>query len=145
MSSPQEYATRIKALGLDKMEINIRNVPDAKAASSQLRILKKQLQQIKKEIAIDIKTIKARYQAQIPQAGSGGGGLLRTVGAFGVKGMKGQAKQYEARAKQDIRNKQHKELDPYERVKLTVDDLITQIDATLAKIDAYLLENQIAK
>jgi len=142
MLSPQDYANRIKALGLDKLEINIRNLQEAKTTNAQLRVLKKQLQQIKKEIAVDIKTIKAKYQAQIPQAGSGGGGFLRTVGVFGVKGMKGQAKQYQALAKQDLRNRQHKELDPYERVKLTVDDLITQIDATLIKINAYILKNQ---
>jgi len=142
MSSPQEYADRIKALGLDKIEITINSVPEAKAAASQLRVAKKQLQQIKKEIAADMKVIRGAYQEKMPQAGSAGAGFMQTLGAFGVKGMKGQAKGHQADAKRKVKGQQDKALAPYEKLKLTVDGLVSQVDVGLAKIDGYILENQ---
>ena len=140
MSSAQAYLDRINALGIDKMATTITSVPDAKAKIAQLRVVKKQLQQIKKEISADIKTIRASYQEQIPSAGSGGATTMRTLGAFGVKGMKGKATNYQADAKRQIKAKQDKALEPYEKVKLVADSFLSQTDVWIAQMDGYVLD-----
>lgn len=142
MSTPQEYADRIEAVGLNKIEITIGSVPEAKVAALQLRAAKKQLQQVKKEISADMRAIRATHQQQMSGTGSTGSGFMQTLGILGVKGMKGQAKSYQADAKRRVKGQQDKALAPYERLKLTVDSLISQIDVALAQIDGFILANQ---
>lgn len=140
MTTPKEYAARLDALGLEEVRVKAENVKEAKAAAAQLRIKKKELQNINREIAADMKIIRATYQAKIPAAGSTGGALLRGLGIGGVKGMKGAATSHQAAAKRKVKDQQARDLQPYEKLQNTIKNALAQIDIILAKIDSYILE-----
>lgn len=145
MATHQAYLDRVEALDLEELDRHIeaiQSIEGAKATKAQLTATQKQLRYIKQELNAEIKAIRARYQAELSTAGATGGSVMGMLGAFGVKGMRGAGKSHQADAKRRLREKQNRELDPYNRVKLLIDGILAEIDKEKAKIDSYIFDQR---
>ena len=136
MTSPQEYRRRIKELGLDRMEIRASSIPEAKDVLKRIRRLQKELRQIKKNINLDMKAIRAAYTQKMATAASTASGI---VSLFGKRKLAGQLR---ADEKRRLRMERDRVLQPYESLKLTIDDLLVQMDAAKDQIQMFIEETK---
>lgn len=132
MASPEQYWHRIKELGLDHMEIQVSTVSEAKETLKHIRKLQKELRQIKKNINLDMKAIRALYSQKISTAASTTSGILSL---FGKRKLAGQLRADERRR---LRMERDRTLQPYESLKLTIDDLLIQMDAAKERLQMFI-------
>jgi hypothetical protein len=119
--------------GKIQVEIHADNVEEARLMLKQLRQQQKEIRFIKKQISADVKTIRGRYQQAIANVGSGPGLSGFIFGKKNATGLK-------ASQKRDLRNKQSRELEPYEQAKQVIDNLLVQLDSAKLTIEKYLME-----
>ena len=111
---------------------SVTSVPEAKLAIKQLKLWKKELGFVKREIAAEQKGIRSQYTEQVRQQGSkfrGGGGFGKFIRAV-------QTSQRDAN-RRNLSNT----LQPYEQRKRDIEARISAVDQTILKIESYLLKN----
>ena len=140
VTEASEYMERVAGvLGGDgslHLELSISSVDEAKLAHKRMVQQQKQLRQIKKEINQDMKNIRAAYKeasdnVQPSASSSIFGGLF---------GKKGYAKGNVAQQRRDLRQRRDGTLEPYNQAKLTIDDLLIQMDGAKLSIKNYIDE-----
>ncbi|NPA71217.1 MAG: zinc ribbon domain-containing protein [Gammaproteobacteria bacterium] len=132
MASPKEYWQRIEELGLDHMEIEVSSIAEAKTALRRVRGLQKELRQIKKNINLDMKSIRAMYRQKMATAASTTSSI---VSLFGKRKLAGQLR---ADEKRRLRMERDSILEPYESLKFTIDNLLLQLDAAKEQIQQFI-------
>ena len=137
MPTIYELIERVDALVPEEgLGFSISSIEEAKLALKKVRLLQKELRIVKREVNTVMKSIRADYSAKLPDAGSGGGFALRLLGG------KGAARQHEALAKRDLRNRRDRELEPYEKLKDYIDSAILSGDRAKLEIEEYILTVQ---
>ncbi len=134
MASAQEYRRQIKNLGLERLEIQASSSTEAKEVLRKLRALQKELRQIKKNINLDMKGIRAVYQQRMSTAAATSSTV---VSLFGKRKLAGQLR---ADEKRRLRMERDRKLQPYESIKLAIDGILTQIDNAKIKLQAFIEE-----
>ena len=132
MASAEEYRQQVSDLGLDRIEIEASSLTEGKAAVANVRRLQKELRQIKRNINLEMKTIRAEYKQKIAEAGTSGLTGLLAMGRGGGK--------FRASEKRRVRAERDSKLDPYDQVKLTIDDLIVQLDGAKLQLQDFMEE-----
>lgn len=123
---------QILGLGLDGMEISASSVAEAKSALSRVRNLQKQLRQIKRNVNLDMKTIRAEYQQKMSTAASTSSGILTL---FGQRKMAGTIR---ADQKRRLGQERDRALQPYQSINLQIDHLLVQLDSVKLQIDEFI-------
>ena len=128
MTTPKEYRRQLSELGLDHMEIFVSSLAEAKAALAKVRSLQKQLRQIKRNINLDMKAIRAEYRRRASTAAAGSSAI---ASLFGKRKLAGQMR---ADEKRRLNAERDRKLSPYEDLKLTIDNLLVQMDAAKIRL-----------
>jgi len=134
VATPKDYHRQISDLGLDKLTISASSAAEAKASMTPVRSLQQQLRQIKRYIDQDMKTIRAEYRDKSSTAASSSSSLLS---AFGKRKLAGQVR---ADAKRRLSAQRDQQLKPYENLKLTIDDVLFQLDSAKLQLSDYIQE-----
>jgi len=132
MTSPKEYQHQIKSLGLEDLKIRVTTVAEAKEAQRQIRDLQRKLRQIKKSINIDMKAIRVEYNQRISTAASTSSAL---VSLFGKRKLAGQLR---ADEKRRLRMERDRALQPYDALKLQIDNLLAQLDSVKYNLQIFI-------
>lgn len=133
MATPTQYRKRITELGLDRLEFHVSTLDEAKSWLAKVRTLETQLRQIKREINMEISVIRDNYKTKAASAASSGA-LLEV---FGKRKAAGQLR---ASRKRDLTSQRDREIAPYQQVKLTIDDLLTQTGSAKTQIQTWMTE-----
>lgn len=139
MPQAKDYRKRLQDLGLlDKkgVELKASSVVEAKSALADIKRLQLELRSIKRELNLDIKSIRAEYQQQMPYAG---GAVSAWLTLFGKRKAAGSAR---AAAKRQVSSQRDSELRDYEAVKQTVDDLLVQLERSKIAFQQYIEQNK---
>ncbi|RLI51184.1 MAG: hypothetical protein DRP09_19470 [Candidatus Thorarchaeota archaeon] len=134
MASPSQYRSQIKNLGLDNLEMTASSIAEAKNAIKRTRNLQKMLRQIKQNINLDMKTIRANYRQKMSTAASTSSTIVTILGKRKLAG------QMRASEKRRLRMERDRTLQPYESIKLMIDDLLIQMDSAKAQFQAFIEE-----
>ena len=134
MASPNQYLQQIKELGLEHMEIKASSIGEAKDTLRRIRNVQKQLRQIKRTINLDMKNIRSDYSQKTSTAASTSSAI---VGLLGKRKLAGQMR---ADEKRRLRMERDRTLQPYESIKLTIDDLLIQMDSAKDQLQAFIEE-----
>lgn len=130
---PEGYRRQINTLGLGKLrKMRVENQSDAKKVLKRVRNFQKRLRQIKREINLDMKTIRAGYREKSANAGEG---LSTVVSLLGKRKLAGSIR---ADAKRRLKREREQVLAPYEKIKLEIDNLLTKLDRLKMQIDEYI-------
>lgn len=123
MSDAKELQDRIQAIA-NKLsgQYTFETKKEGRLIIKELNQGKRELNQIKREANQTMKEIRTVYKERIANAGSSGGALL------GLFGKRGAGRSYAANAKRSERDRRDRELEPYNTVKLAIDDLVVQIE-----------------
>lgn len=133
MMDPEGYRRQINALGLGELsKIKISNQTDAKEVLRRIRDFQKRLRQIKREINLEMKTIRSEYREKTATAGEG---LSAVVGLFGKKKLAGSVR---ASSKRGVTKERDQILAPYEKLKLDIDNILTKLDSAKLKLENYI-------
>lgn len=128
----RDYVQEVKALD---MAISCESVAEAKSAKRKIISAEKKLRLIKRNINQDMKAIRAEYRDRIGSAGQGAGNLLLQLTAG-----KRTASKIRAAEKRQLRAERDSRLEPYESVKLTIDDVLIQTRDAKQELDDYIAE-----
>jgi len=120
-----------------RLEIDIDNVKDARNLHKRLILQQKQLRQVKRDVNADMKTIRAHYKTLSDNAQPTGGSIF-----MGLFGKKGGMRSSVADQRRKLRYERDDMLAPYDGVKQTVDDIITQMDLAKLNIKEWIEENK---
>jgi len=112
VASAKQYGQQIKNLGLELMEIKVSS-----------------LSEMKRNVNLEMKTIRSAYRERMSTAASTSAGI---VTLFGKRKLAGQLR---ADEKRRLSRERDKALRPYENVKLTIDDLLVQMDSAKTKLE----------
>ena len=136
MASPADYEKRIKTLLQSNSSFKAKTVPDAKVIQKTIIQTQKELRQIKKEIALTMKDLRAQYATQKAGVGKAGFGKGVMQGIFGKKSVS----HMDAQTKDRIRQAQVKQLAPYEALQAYIDRMILEYDKHKLTIDGWISE-----
>ncbi|HUW08227.1 MAG TPA: hypothetical protein VM537_00780 [Anaerolineae bacterium] len=128
MTSADEYRRQISALGVDSLETQPSSRADAKATLAHVRSARKELRQIKRNINLDMRAIKAEYRQRLPKAAADSP-AAETLPAAERKRLVAERAQ---------------KLGRYGEVKLTVDELLTQMDGAKVQLREFIQEAKAA-
>lgn len=112
-----------------------RTVEEARLVIKEIRLVQKQLRLIKKEVNQDIRTIRQVYKQHIANVGSGSGLAGFLIG-------KGRARSIKASEKRGLREEHDRKIEPYQQVKLIIDQTLTDFDGAKLKVEKFIAENQ---
>jgi len=129
MTTAEDYQRQLSILGIDKMTLHASTVQEAKACIDKLQLLKKQLQQVKRNINFDIQSIRTSYQQKQPSATSFSSAIIG--GLFGSRSA-GSAR---ASVRRTLKAELDGILEPYNRLKLKIDNVLVQIEGGKIKLD----------
>lgn len=132
MASPEEYRQLLSDLGLDCIEIKANTLAEGIRALSTVHNIQTQLGQIKSEINSDMKTVRAEYRLRISSAASTSPGLMKDSGKTKPTGR------MRANEKERLRRRRDGILQPYENMKTSIDDLITQLDSAKLQTQEFI-------
>ncbi|MCO6452603.1 MAG: zinc ribbon domain-containing protein [Caldilineales bacterium] len=134
MASAQEYRQQLSELGLDDMEIRVSNAVEAKDTLVKIQQLQKDLRQIKRNINLDVKLINAAYREK------SAGAAANTSAVLSIFGKRKMAGQLRANEKRRLANERGSIIGQYEGVKLSIDDLLVQMDGIKVELQSYIQE-----
>lgn len=134
MKTASEYQLQLQSLGLSKMEFRATTISEAKEELKRVQDIQGKLRQIKKEINTDLKEIRAHYRQQSSNAASKSSTVVEI---FGKRKLAGQMR---ADAKRQLRYNRDQIIQPYENIKLTIDDLLTQLNSAKGQINSFIGE-----
>lgn len=132
MASPSEYRDQISSLGLNHLSETISNSTEAKATLRCITALQKEIRQIKRNINLDMKMIRAEYRERSSNAAA------TSSAVFSLLGKRKVAGQLRADEKRRLSQERDNILRPYEGVKLTIDDLLVQMDGVKGRLKSYI-------
>jgi len=89
---------------------------------------------MKRNVNLEMKTIRSAYRERMSTAASTSAGI---VTLFGKRKLAGQLR---ADEKRRLSRERDKALRPYENVKLTIDDLLVQMDSAKTKLEVFIEE-----
>lgn len=138
MATPDDYRRKIADLGLlgkGGLTLGANTAAEAKQLLPKIRQLQAELRALKKEINLEVKTIRMRYQQQMPAAGAG------TSTVFSLFGKRKVAGSIRADAKRQLAAKRDREIGGYEQVKATIDDLLLQLDRAKVTVQQYIADH----
>jgi hypothetical protein len=133
MATAKDYAQQVDRIA-KSLPKKVEGAAHAKAVIAQIRMAQKELRQVKSTINLEIKAIRNAYKQQKP--GSTGAGILRI---FGKRKLAGQLS---ADAKRQASAERDKQIAPYERVKLLIDDVLAQLDGHKIRLDQLIIEEK---
>jgi hypothetical protein len=135
MTLPEEYMDEISGLGLrEDMLIEAHTIPEAKSAVRDIRNLERQLRQIKRNVNLDMKAIRAHYRQRMSTAAA-------TSSAFvGLLGKRKLAGQLRADEKRRLRTERDRRLAPYDQVKYVVDHALNELEGAKGQLHQYIEE-----
>ena len=130
---PKDYIRKINALGIRELwTMKIRERRDAEMVLKKLRIMQKGVQQIKKEINLEIKNIRAVYRQKSSAAGEGSAFVLSLVG------KKGLARSARSDGKRIVARERDRVIAPYEKLKLDIDNMLLKMDRLKIQLEEYI-------
>lgn len=137
---PKDYIRKINALGIGKLkESKVRNRSDAQNLLKEIRNMQKGVRQIKKEINLEIKTIRQEYKGKSSTAGSGSALVM------GLLGQKGVARSIKASAKRGVAHERDRIIAPYEELKMKIDDMLVKMDRLKLQLEQYIQKEKMKK
>lgn len=132
MATAKEYRQRITNLGLDSLAISVSNKAEAEATLARLRELDQELKLMKRQLVQEVKEINASYSDLSARTASTSSSVLRLMGQRKIAG------QVRADAKRNLASEKSRTTQPYEDVKLTIDDLLNQLAAAKPKLQDFI-------
>lgn len=132
MPSPEDYHSRALELLPRGGSFTATNAAEAKALKKQITLIQKQLRQIKSEINLEIKTIRAEFQSRSATTKS------RSTLLGILSGKRRWAGRLGAIDSQRAANARNDAIAPYEAVKFMIDELIIQLDSGKLQLDEAL-------
>lgn len=132
MRPASEYLEEAKAL---EMTVSAESIAEAKSAKRQIISAEKKLRLIKRKINKDMKAIRAQYRERIGSAGQGVGNLL-----VQLTGGKRAASKIRAAEKRSLRSQRDGHLEPYQQVKLIIDEFLTKTSDAKRQLDDFIAE-----
>jgi rubrerythrin len=108
------------------------SLAEAKATLTALRTVQKQLHQIKRNVDLDMKTIRAQYRQKSTTSGTMPAAFLR---GFGKRKLAGQLR---ADVKRALVAECYQVLAPYDALKLQIDELLVKTDGAKALLDNFI-------
>jgi rubrerythrin len=126
-SSTLTFQERIKCIGISPSSL-----AEAKTVLAQLRNTQKQLRQIKRNINLDMKAIRAEYRQKSPDAAAFSSAFLTGLGKRKAAGKR------RADAKRRLQAERDRKLAPYDSIKLAIDDLLVKMDGAKALFDDFI-------
>lgn len=134
MASAQDYARRVNQVLAGNKSFKANTVAEARMILKQIVQAQKDLRQIKKEIGLTMKSLRAQYADQKEQVSKAGVGKGLMQGVFGKKSVS----RMDASRKDQIRQNQNKQLAPYEAVQNQIDRTILEYDRQKVAVDAWI-------
>ncbi|MBU7023450.1 MAG: zinc-ribbon domain-containing protein [Theionarchaea archaeon] len=130
---PEAYMGKINSLGLGTLkEMKVHCKADAEKVLRQTRDFQKRLNQIKREINLEMKSIRAEYKERRMKAGESFSGVLSLVGQ---RKLAGSAR---ADAKRQVTKERNQMLVQYDKIKLHIDSLLTQLNRLKMQLADYI-------
>jgi hypothetical protein len=111
------------------IKVDLSSAASRKKALTDVRLKQKALRHVKRDITYSISQIKRDYQNKTTLVGSGFWSSFTRVFA-GARA----AGRYNALTRADLRNDKVEDVQPYERLKDVVDQLLYELDCAKAKI-----------
>ena len=136
MRPPEEYLQQLEDMGLTNATFRADSITEARAVITRVRQMEQELRQIKRDINLDVKQIRHTYADKAANAGQG------TAGLFTLFGKRKMAGSIRADAKRSVNRERDAMIAAYERVKLTVDDLLNQTAGVKAEMEAFIAEQK---
>ena len=136
MSAAKEYVGRVSGLllQLEQLESIENTKPALRKALNEITLIEAELRQIKKQIALDMKSIRQNYAERSANAGSGGSAV------FTIFGKRGSAGTWRANAKRQLAKEKENELKPYDHLKIQIDGIMIQIAKAKADIKEAIID-----
>ncbi len=138
MSSPADYLKRIsEVVGDDitdnEITLNLRwsNRQEGDQVLGRVRAMQAGLRQVKKDVAHDMAIARSKFTTERTRVGKT---ILSGIAA-GFLGRK-TVGSYNAAKRDDLRRAQMLALEPYERVKQIIDDIIHKLEGVKARVEA---------
>jgi hypothetical protein len=120
---PEAYTRKINDLELGTLrEKKVQCKADAEKVLRQTKDFQRRLNQIKREINLEMKSIRSEYKERRTKAGEGFSGVLTLVGQRKLAGS------VRADAKRQMTKERDQVLVQYDKVKLHIDSLLTQLN-----------------
>ena len=132
MSSPEAYYNQLSKF--DGMMLEVSTADEAKAMLKSCREYQKQLRQLKKEANLDIKAIREHNRNLIAEASRKQHFVVGSL--FGRK----TAGSLRADNKRALAAQRDDAIRPYQNIKLTIDDIINQLDQAKARCQELIDE-----
>ena len=137
-SWPEGYFEKIEKVigqnfesGKIDLKYTVNNEDEAKLTIKKIKLLQKQLRQIKKEAIDDIKIIKSFYRGEINSVEAG---LVNSLFGFGGSERENQ--------RRILRNKRDREVKKYDNVKTTIDKFTLSMDNLILEIEELILSGE---
>ncbi len=137
MSTPQEYFQRVGQIVGDDIsdgEVNLhldwKNYSEAQALLTRIRTIQKEMRLLKKEVNATISVIKSEFATARTSVGTSFGEGL-AAGLFGRRTMG----RVNAARRDDLRRNQIAAVEPYDRVKRIIDQILHQLDTCKGRIE----------
>lgn len=129
----QEYERRAKSIVFAR-EYEITTPSQARTIKAELSQVQKDLRQLKKEIDLDIKQIRAVYTQKLATAAQTSSGLLSVLGKRAAAGS------LRADEKRRLVRERDRTIQPYANLKLAIDAQLLELDRTKAQIDQFIVQ-----
>ena len=144
MTEAAEYMDRVgDALGGEfvngrlRLALDISSVTEAQIQKKKFVQQQKHLRQIKREINQDMRYIRDAYKDASADVQPSSVSIF--AGLFGKRGI---SKSDVAQQRRDLRQRRDNTLEPYNDAKLTIDDLLIQIDGAKLALTEYINDNK---
>lgn len=134
MTSSQEYQQQILESSLARIDIEVASIAEAREALRQIRGEQKELQQLKRLINLDMKTIRAEYAERLSTAAAGASTIVALLGKRKL------ASQLRAEEKRRLRMERDRTLHPYTTQKLAIDGMLVRMDAAKDDLQDFIEE-----
>lgn len=120
---PKEYLERLEKLNLEKYDsVKLTSLSEAKQMLAKIKTDEDMLRQTKREINLELKTIRNEYRNKIADAGTGGAAM------FSLFGKRKAGSSYKASQKRAVQNERDKMIAPYEKIKTVIDQELIILD-----------------
>ncbi len=131
MSNVYSYRYRANAL---LVQASGSGVDDAKTLLATVRQNQKQLRQIKKEINLDMKVVRAEYKQLWSEA--------KDRRSWWQQAFLGKSATERARVRRETTRERDEKLQPYGQLKIDIDEMLVQMDGLKLKLQKYISENK---
>lgn len=136
MKSPQAYVDEVNQTFGGGVNFHWDNVWEAKLNLKKAKLVQQQLRKVKKEIGLDIATLRDQKRLERAQIGQGVmTELARGLFGRGLVGRTNSARRHDAKMSMEA------ELAPYKSLKEQIEQLLLQLDQIKIELEAYIAIN----